>query len=135
MSKLKFDFKREVEKHYKDSIITISSLKNIYNSSGDRGKPTEDTKKIGVYALFYEGELKKIGKATYQDGIYHRMVQYYNLNESGGLKEITLENRDSVEVIYFNLLDSDECWVAERRLQVIAHDCKERMPWENKKRN
>ena len=31
-------------------------------------------------------------------------------------------NRDKIKVKYVNLNNSEECWVLERRLQVIAYD-------------
>ena len=63
------------------------------------------------------------------------MSQYYNMNRTGGLRQITESNRDKIVVKYFNLDSIEQCWVAERRLQVIAYDCGEKMPWEEKSRN
>lgn len=61
------------------------------------------------------------------------MSQYYRLTKEG-CKNITQNNRDEVEVHFF-ILDKDKCWIEERRLQVLAHDNGETMPWENKNRN
>ncbi|HAT4231234.1 TPA: hypothetical protein I9097_000156 [Clostridium perfringens] len=130
----KFDFTKEVEKHYPDIKVVKTTLKNIYNLTGSKGRSTEETRKKGVYALFYENELKKIGKATYDSGIFHRMSQYYRMDKTGGLKNINEKNRDKIEVLYFNPPE-EECWFGERRLQVIAHDYGEKMPWENTSRN
>lgn len=130
----KFDFIKEVSTHYPGISIVKTSLKEIYNCKGDKGCSTEETKKKGVYALFYQDELKKIGKATDKYGIFHRMSQYYRGDKTGGLTEINEGNRDKIKVLYFNLSE-DECWFAERRLQVIAHDYGEAMPWEDTTRN
>ncbi len=115
----RFDFINEVNKHYPDIKVVETTLKEIYNWNGSSGCSTEKTKKKGVYALFYENELKKIGKAT---------------DKNGGLTEINEQNRDKIKVLYFNPPE-EECWFDERRLQVIAHDCGEEMPWENTSRN
>ena len=130
----KFDFIKEVSRHYPGIDIVTASLKEIYNCKDGKGCSTEETRKKGVYALFYPGELKKIGKSTYKDGIFHRMSQYYRGDTNGGLTQINEKNRDEIKVMYFNPAE-DECWFAERRLQVIAHDCGEKMPWENISRN
>ena len=124
----------EVNKHYPDIKVVETTLKEIYNWNGSSGCSTEKTKKKGVYALFYENELKKIGKATDKNGIFHRMSQYYRGDKNGGLTEINEQNRDKIKVLYFNPPE-EECWFDERRLQVIAHDCGEEMPWENTSRN
>lgn len=133
----KEEFKKEVKKIYKKEVVE-TSLKAIYNRSSkkDEGKSTDETKKKGVYALFYQGDLKKIGKATdNSSGIFHRMSQYYRGDTNGGLKEIDEGNRDEIKVLYFNLSSEEECWVAERRFQVFAYDHGHKMPWENKSRN
>lgn len=132
--KKKFNFIEEVKVHYPNIDVVKTTLKEIYNCKNGKGHSTEKTKKMGVYAIYYQDELKKIGKATYKYGIFHRMSQYYRGDKKGGLAEINKENRDEIEVLYFNL-SKDECWFAERRLQVIAHDCEENMPWENTTRN
>lgn len=130
-----FNFNDEVEKYYKITPIK-TTIKDICNqASNGRGSPTPATRKIGVYALYENNILVKIGKATYTTGIYHRMSQYYNMNRTGGLRQITESNRDKIVVKYFNLDSIEQCWVAERRLQVIAYDCGEKMPWEEKSRN
>ena len=132
--KKKFDFIKAVNEHYPDINVVTTTLKEIYNWNGISGCSTEETKKKGVYALFYENELKKIGKATDKMGIFHRMSQYYREDKTGGLTEINEQNKDKIEVLYFNPPE-EECWFAERRLQVIAHDYGEKMPWENTSRN
>ena len=135
MLKEKFNFETEVKKKYPNREVLKSSLKDIYNLKNGKGHSTEQTKKKGVYALFYNEELKKIGKATDKNGIFHRMSQYYRGDTNGGLKEIDEGNRDEIKVLYFNLPSEEECWVEERRFQVLAYDCGEKMPWENKSRN
>lgn len=130
----RFDFTEEVKKYYPKLEVVTASLKEIYNCKGTRGRSTERTRQKGVYALFYQNELKKIGKATDKHGVFHRMSQYYRKDAKGGLKYIDKNNRDKIKVLYFNPPE-EECWFAERRLQVIAHDLGEKMPWENTSRN
>lgn len=136
MCEKRFDFIIEVGKHYPMCEVIETSLREIYNynASTGKGQSTEKTIKKGVYALFYKNELKKIGKSTDKNGIFHRMSQYYRGDTNGGLTQINEKNRDEIKVMYFNPAE-DECWFAERRLQVIAHDCGEKMPWENISRN
>lgn len=131
-----FIFEEEVKKYYDKAIIYSGSLKSLYNSNGNkRGKSTPETRIKGVYALYLDGKLMKIGKATYKDGIFHRISQYYRMDKEGGIEQIDVNNRDKINVKYFTLDDSDELWFAERRLQVIAHDYGEKMEWENTTRN
>lgn len=136
MCEKRFDFIIEVGKYYPMCEVIETSLREIYNynASTGKGQATEKTIKKGVYALFYNNELKKIGKSTDKKGIFHRMSQYYRGDESGGLKQIDESNRDEINVKYFNPPE-DECWYAERRLQVIAHDFGEIMPWEDTSKN
>lgn len=124
----KFDFEKEVKNNYGDDIeVFTENLSKIAKNSEKYTFP-------GIYALYENNQLKKIGKAIY-GGIHHRMVQYYNINKSGGSKYITTSNRDKIEVRFFTLKDQQELWYAERRFQVIAHDCGENMEWENTSRN
>lgn len=124
----KFDFEKEVRDNYGDDIKVFTEKLSIF----------ANTKKIyispGIYALYENNQLKKIGKAVY-GGIHHRMVQYYNMNNSGGSEYISISNRNEIEVRFFILEDTTELWYAERRFQVIAHDCGESMEWENTSRN
>lgn len=55
-------------------------------------------RKPGVYKVYYCGQLMKVGKAV--DGLRKRFSDYYRGKAGGtaGLKEITSENRDQVEV-------------------------------------
>lgn len=123
-----FDFDAEVKKMY-NKTVTTTSLKAAYNN----GKSQSTTSGAGVYALYYNNMLKKIGKAVYRKGIFTRMSQYYRLT-SEGLSQISEANRDKIEVKFF-FLHRDDCWIAERKLQVVAWDAGERMPWEAKNRN
>lgn len=135
MSCDKFDFEKEAKKYYGNVKVEKAFLKDLYNADeGGQGRSTSTTKLKGVYALFYQNELKKIGKATDKYGIFHRMSQYYRGDNNGGLRQITETNKDEIEVLYFNISE-EEIWFAERRLQVIAHDCGETMDWENISRN
>lgn len=118
----------------KDNDIEVISmtLKDIYNAQENgEGRSTEKTRVKGVYALYHNQQLKKIGKSTDHYGIFHRMSQYYRGDENGGSKAINENNRDHINIMFFTLKDESEIWYAERRLQVIAHDCGESMPWEN----
>jgi len=131
----KFDFAKEVSKYYGNTKVISTTLKEVYNvNTNGRGCSTAETKLKGVYALFLNGNMMKIGKATDKYGIFHRMSQYYRCDKKGGLKEINKENRDKIEVLYFNLCEA-EIWFAERRFQVLAHDYGEKMPWECISRN
>ena len=135
MSAKRFDFKTEVHKYYSNATVESATLKEIFNKNKNgRGRSTEKTKQKGVYALFLDGKMMKIGKATDKYGIFHRMSQYYRGDKKGGLKFINDENKDKIEVLYFNLCKK-EIWFAERRLQVLAHDKGEEMPWECISRN
>ena len=123
-----FEFDNEVQKSYSKT-VTIMTLKDAYNN----GKSQPTTSGSGIYALFYNKELKKIGKAVCGKGIFTRMSQYYRLTKEGCIK-IKEHNKDIVEVHFF-MLDKSLCWLEERRLQVKAADNGELMPWENKTRN
>ena len=123
-----FDFDAEVKKIY-NATVTTMFLELVYNN----GKSQDTTAGAGVYALYCNNELKKIGKAVYRKGIFTRMSQYYRMTKEG-VKQIAKKNRNKIEVKFF-FLNSDECWIAARRLQVIAWDAGEQMPWEAKNRN
>ena len=128
-----FDFEKEVKKHYgKCKKVYEKKLSAIYNCNNDKkvGKSTEETSIKGVYALYLDGQLMKIGRAITGSGIFTRMSQYYRLSNEGS-KYITEKNRDLIEVKYFELTDNKECWAGEKRLQVIAFDCGEKMPWDD----
>ena len=83
---------------------------------------------------YQSNKLKKIRKAV-DGGVCKRMMQYYNGYKTGGLSKITNNNRDNINVRYVNLSSAEDCWIMERRLQVIAYDQGEKMPWEIKTRN
>lgn len=124
-----WSFKNAANKFYSNVTVNKDLLKNIYNN-----KSQNTTTGYAVYALYLNGELKKIGKAVYNKGLFTRMSQYYRLTKEG-CKCISKSNRDEVEVEYFFLKKKIDCWVAERRMQVDAWDNGETMPWENKTRN
>lgn len=74
----------------------------------------------GVYILFYQGEIKKVGKA--ESGIYQRIKDYYYENnrkqtggEAGG--HITEENKDSIEVAWL-VCPRDQCKDKEKEIQL-----------------
>lgn len=125
-----WSFKSAVSKFYKNAEFHENSLKKIYNS----GKSDVLTRGKAVYALYLNGKLKKIGKAVCGKGLFTRMSQYYRRSKAG-CKKINKSNRDNITVDYFFISSTEECWAAERRLQVDAWDNSERMPWENKTRN
>lgn len=134
---VKFDFEKEVKKIRRQDIEVYSkTLLEAYsnqtkNKAPKKGKSTPETESRGVYALYLKGELKKIGKAS--NGIFKRMSQYYRMTENEGCKHINKKNRNSVEVKWYILDNSEDCWIDERRLQVIAYDLGEQMDWEVKK--
>ena len=68
-----------------------TSLRNVYEN---KAAPNES----GVYKVFYQGELMKVGKA--EDGLRKRFSDYYRGSAGGtaGLSYITSENRDEVQV-------------------------------------
>lgn len=110
--------------------------KSLSELSGKNAKNDNDLKSgYFIYALYENDKLMKIGKAVYYGGIYKRAVQYYNMNEKGGLKEINENNRDNINVEFFKVDIEDEVWAVERRLQSDAYFNGESMPWENKKHN
>jgi hypothetical protein len=84
---------------------------------------------------YENGNLMKIGKAVC-GGIFKRIGQYYRGDKTGGLKAyITKENRDVIEIRYFNLKSSEECWADERYLQAQAFYYNEIMAWGDKTKN
>lgn len=74
--------KASPEDIHKDSLRNASLSRNV----------------SGVYILYYNGVVKKVGSA--EIGVSKRMGQYYNLNKYCGLKEITESNRDGVSVVW-----------------------------------
>lgn len=125
-----WSFKSAVSKFYKNAEFHENSLKEIYNG----GKSKDLTCGKAVYALYLDGELMKIGKAVHGQGLFTRMSQYYRLDKAG-CEMIDTSNEDKIKVEYFFLPSGEECWAAERRLQVEAWDNSETMPWEDKTRN
>lgn len=134
----KFDF-TSIASLLWEKDVYCSTIKGIYNpiihedGSIGHGRGTPETKKKGVYALYNGSELLKIGKASDNNGMFHRMGQYYRGDPNGGLKNITSSNRDRINVRYINFCTDEECWIAERMLQCIAYYKGETMPWEAKK--
>lgn len=135
-----FDFSKLAKEIYGCS-VHCGTIKSIYDPIFDKkgklikGRSTRDIRKIGVYALFYDDELKKIGQAADKaGGIFHRMSQYYR-HKDGYCIHINDNNRDKITVIYFNLESPEKCWAAERMLQGLADFMGERMPWEEKERH
>lgn len=133
-----FDFEKEVNKLYPDKAKKVykTTLKKVYNESDikTRGVSTEETRQKGVYALYENGELKKIGKASDKNGVFHRVSSYYR-GKKDGTKWIKKKNREDIEIQYFHLEKVEECWYAERKLQTLAYEKGEEMPWEDKTRN
>lgn len=136
----KFDFSKLAKEIYGCSIY-CGTIKSVYNPKFDKcnnlikGQSTNQTRKIGVYALFYEDKLMKIGQAADKSGgVFHRMSQYYRGND-GCCRHINIDNRDDVKVLYFNLESHEKCWAAERFLQGLADIMGEEMPWEEKVRH
>ena len=133
----KFDFEKAVKEiREQETEVYSKTLLEAYsdqtkNKAPKRGKSTQKTEFSGVYALYLDGELKKIGKASY--GIFKRMSQYYRMTDNEGCGHIKEENRNSVQVKWYILDNSEDCWIDERRLQVKAYDLGEQMEWEVKK--
>ena len=127
---MSWSFKETAEHFYPNAEVRKATLMDIYN----KGKSQTETTGFAVYALYIDGNLKKIGKAVFNKGLFTRMSQYYRLTKEG-CEKITNSNRNKIEVQYFFLDSKDDCWIAERRLQVDAWDNSEEMPWENKEHN
>jgi hypothetical protein len=83
-------------------------------------------KKCGVYRVYYEGQLMKVGKAEY--GLRQRFRQYYNGEQSGALKYITADNRDDVTVSWIFCSKSE---ARQRELDMYDRAKKdgEKLPW------
>lgn len=86
----------------------------------------------GVYKVFYQGELMKVGKA--EDGLRKRFSDYYRGKKGGtaGLKYITHENRDRVSVQWAvcgaeNARHLELKWYDEAKAQGQS------MPWSDKR--
>lgn len=143
---IKKNYKFEPSIIEKQNYVFTERVKTLFNKnvqkkslselSGENAKEDNDLKSgCFIYALYENNKLMKIGKAVYTGGIYKRMLQYYNINETGGLDKITKKNRDNIKVVFFKVDNEDEAWAVERRLQSDAYFNGESMPWENKKRN
>ena len=52
----------------------------------------------GVYILYLNGKVMKVGSA--EIGVQKRMQQYYGMNPSCGLPQITPENRSSITAVW-----------------------------------
>lgn len=131
----KFVFEDLVENIYGCTVYD-STIKDIYNPKSDKnmiGTSSEETRKRGIYALFDDDGLRKIGQAADKSGIFHRMSQYYR-GKDGRCPQIDSNNRDEIKVKYFNMDAVEDCWAAERLLQSIAFYMGEEMPWEEKRR-
>lgn len=133
----KFVFEDLVKNIYGCNVYD-STIKDVYNPRPSKnnnmiGRATSDTRKKGVYALFDDDGLRKIGQAADKSGIFHRMSQYYR-GKDGHCIHINSNNRDRIKVQYFHLDDIEDCWAAERLLQSIAFYMGEEMPWEEKRR-
>ena len=128
--KEKFDFEKVVLDDFKATVIK-STLKDIFNADEKgNGHSNEFTKLPGVYALFLDGELKKIGRAITGAGIFTRMSQYYR-QKDGKLDYIDDTNKDKIVVWYFNLVNAKDCWAAEKYLQAKAYYAGEKMEWDD----
>ena len=133
----KFIFEDLVKNIYGCTVYD-STIKDIYSPKSNKSKKmigtsSEKTRKRGVYALFDDDGLRKIGQATDKSGIFHRMSQYYR-GKDGRCPQIDSNNRDAIIVKYFNIDAVEDCWAAERLLQSIAFYMGEELPWEEKQR-
>ena len=64
----------------------------------------------GVYRLYLDGELMKVGKATYKGGLRWRLKQYWNghPDTAGPARQIIQERKDDVRVSW-TLCTRGEC--------------------------
>ena len=88
--------------------------------------------KSGVYRVYYHGQLMKVGKAP--DGLRKRFSDYYRGLEGGtaGLKYITRENRDDVNVQWM-LCPASRARDIETRLYDQAKANGEALPWSERR--
>ena len=126
----RFDFEKVVLEDFKATVVK-TTLKDIFNvDKKGNGRSTKATRGRGVYALFYENKLMKIGRAITGSGIFTRMSQYYR-QKDGKLDDIDDTNKDKVVVWYFNLVNAKDCWAAEKHLQAKAYYAGEEMEWDD----
>ncbi len=123
-----FDFEKIVMDKFKVTSVT-TTMKEICESKTSKGERNAN-RDIGIYALYLDDNLMKIGRAVTNDGIFTRMKQYYN-GRPEGLQEITTDNKDTITVKYFNLPTRRDCWAAEKYLQAEAYYSFENMPWDH----
>lgn len=107
------------------SLNGASSLKEAYLEK----KAPKDP---GVYKVFYQGQLMKVGKA--EDGLRKRFSDYYRTKEGGtaGLKFITKDNRNNVQVTW-TVCKKNECRMREEELYNKAKRGGEELPWSERR--
>jgi len=86
----------------------------------------------GVYKVFYQGQLMKVGKAS--DGLRKRFSDYYRGRSGGtaGLKYITEENRDSIRVSWL-VCPTSKTRALEEKWYDVAKDNGEELPWSDRR--
>lgn len=102
-----------------------------YNISlRDAATPGIGSSTSGVYILFLEGRIMKVGSAKI--GIQKRMQQYFGLNPHCGLNcYITPANRERITVTY-QLCPSDACEELESKL-FDKYGPLSNLPWAEKR--
>jgi len=105
--------------------LGAATLKSAYLEKKAPARP-------GVYKVMYKGKLMKVGKA--ENGLRKRFSDYYRGTAGGtaGLKYITPENRDDIQVTW------KECPKSEaRKLETLWHDEAkkrgEQLPWSDRR--
>lgn len=136
-----FSFSKEVREKYKLQPYK-TTVKSIYNPQFVtqteenkapgimKGQATPETRLMGVFALYYDGQLKKIGKAI-EGGFFAAIGEYYN---DDFLKQYGTNgiDKDLIEVEILPLNTVEMCWEVERYTQSQACIFGEKMPWQNK---
>lgn len=123
-----FNFDKCVLKKFKVTSIT-TTMKDICTSTSSKTSRNSN-RNMGIYALYLDGQLMKIGRAVTGYGIYTRMKQYYEIKKEG-IAEISDLNKDQIIVKYFNLPSRRDCWAAEKFLQAEAYYSNEKMLWDH----
>ncbi|MEZ7892118.1 MAG: hypothetical protein QMC67_10235 [Candidatus Wallbacteria bacterium] len=104
---------------------SCSSLKDAYCSQLAPASP-------GVYKLYLNGQLMKVGKAA--DGLRKRFSDYYRgvVGGTAGLKHINEANRDIIIAVWVEC-ETSQCRDLELKLYREAEMRGEKMPWSERK--
>jgi len=111
----------------------------IRNASGSGRASLKDAylgekapKGPGVYKIFHNNKLMKVGKAN--DGLRKRFSDYYRGVEGGtaALKYITTANRDEV-IVQWRECPVEKCRELETKMHDSAINSGETLPWSDRR--